>query len=124
SILNTGNVGIGTTSPSHLLTVAGDINATGALRFNGDSGTAGQVLLSTGSGAPEWVATSSLGITGSNWTLSNGNVYRATGSVSIGTTSASSLLNLASTTTSTGTLGLNQQYSFTPSSGGVSFGNL
>lgn len=44
-------VGIGTSSPSHLFTVAGDINLTGALRFNGLPGTSGQIPVSTGSTA-------------------------------------------------------------------------
>ena len=61
-ITSAGNVGIGTTSPPHLLTVAGDTNITGALRFNGNSGTAGQVLISNGASAPTWTATSSLGL--------------------------------------------------------------
>ena len=57
--LSSGNIGIGTSTPSHKLTVAGDTNLTGALRFSGDAGLSGMILQSTGSGA-EWVATSSL----------------------------------------------------------------
>jgi len=63
-ITSEGNVGIGTTTPTSKLTVVGDFRVTGALRdTSGDAGTAGQVLLSTGSGT-NWVATSSLNITG------------------------------------------------------------
>lgn len=49
-----GAVGIGTSSPSHLFTVAGDFNLTGALRAAGTAGTAGQFLTSNGSAAPSW----------------------------------------------------------------------
>mgnify|MGYP003417779062 CR=1 FL=1 len=59
-----GKLGIGTSTPGYALTVAGDISLTGALRANGDAGTSGMVLLSNGSSAPTWVATSTLGISG------------------------------------------------------------
>ena len=60
----TGSVGIGTTTPSSKLTVVGDIFATGAFRDSTNaSGTTGMVLQTTGTGT-QWVATSSLGISG------------------------------------------------------------
>jgi hypothetical protein len=43
TIKGTGNVGIGTSTPSDLLTVAGSANLTGALKFSGDAGTSGYV---------------------------------------------------------------------------------
>jgi len=50
-----GNVGIGTTSPTHKLHVNGDMRLTGALRdSNNAKGSAGQVLSSTGS-ATDWI---------------------------------------------------------------------
>ena len=50
-----GNVGIGTTSPTHKLHVNGDMRLTGALRdSNNATGSAGQVLSSTGS-ATDWI---------------------------------------------------------------------
>ena len=56
------NLGIGTSTPSSKLTVAGDVFITGALYDNTNSaGTTGYVLQTTGSGFA-WVATSSLGI--------------------------------------------------------------
>jgi hypothetical protein len=61
---NAGNVGIGTTSPSQLLTVAGNEQLTGALFDSTNaSGTSGMVLQTTGTGT-KWVATSTLGIVG------------------------------------------------------------
>jgi len=58
-----GNVGIGTTTPSSKLTVAGDAYITGALYDStNNAGTAGMVLQSTSDGF-QWVATSTLGIT-------------------------------------------------------------
>jgi microcystin-dependent protein len=55
-----GDVGIGTTTPTEKLSVEGDINLTGALKSNGSAGTNGYVLQTTGSGIT-WVATSTLG---------------------------------------------------------------
>ncbi len=49
-----GDVGIGNTSPSYRLDVNGDMNLTGAMRINGSAGTAGQVLVSNGTGSPTW----------------------------------------------------------------------
>lgn len=63
-LTTSGNVGIGTTSPSQKLTVEGGVRISGALYDNSNSaGTSGQVLQSTGSGF-SWVATSTLGISG------------------------------------------------------------
>ena len=51
----TGRVGIGTATPSYELDVTGRINLTLALFANGNAGTAGQVLKSSGSSAvPTW----------------------------------------------------------------------
>ncbi len=84
----TGNVGIGTSSPSHLFTVAGDTNQTGALRFNGNAGTTGQILLSNGSSAPTWTATSSLGL-GASFFEQGGNSFGTT--ATLGTNDANDL---------------------------------
>src|SRR5690606_599342 len=62
TILANGSVGIGTSTPSQLLTIAGNARITGALYdSNNSAGTNGMVLQSTGSGQ-QWVATSSLNI--------------------------------------------------------------
>lgn len=74
-LLIQGNVGIATTTPSYTLSLAGDFNLTGALRTNGNSGTSGMVLQTTGTGL-QWVATSSLGISSGS----------GSGTVSSGTT--------------------------------------
>src|SRR5690606_5449457 len=64
-ITNSGNIGIGTTSPYATLSVDGDLALSGGIYDNTASlGSAGMVLQTTGTGV-QWVATSSLGIGGS-----------------------------------------------------------
>ncbi len=60
----TGNLGIGTTSPSARLTISGDMRLTGRFADSSSStGAVGSVLTATANGT-QWVATSSLGIVG------------------------------------------------------------
>ena len=68
TIYNDGNVGIGTTTPSHKLTVTGSAYVSNGLTLLGafkDStnatGTAGMILKTTGT-STQWVATSTLGL--------------------------------------------------------------
>jgi hypothetical protein len=61
TVQNTGNVGIGTTTPAQKLVVAGDARILGALYDAANSaGANGSILKSTGTGTA-WVATSTLG---------------------------------------------------------------
>ena len=106
-----GNVGIATTSPAYPLTVSGDINFTGALRANGDAGTTGMVLLSNGSSAPTWVATSTLGISsgssltgttgqfaffsGTNTAVGTSTLFLSNGNIGIGTTTPTARLSIS-----------------------------
>lgn len=94
TLLNSGNIGIGTTTPGATLSIGGSLRLTGALYDNANaSGTQGMVLLSTGT-STQWVATSSLGITGSggsgSGTVSSGTIgqvafYGASGTTVSGT---------------------------------------
>jgi hypothetical protein len=54
TIRTNGRVGIGIKNPSYKLDVNGDINLNSYLRVNGSAGANGQVLTSTGTGAPAW----------------------------------------------------------------------
>jgi hypothetical protein len=71
SILNNGNVGVGTSTPDSRLVVDGDIFVTGAFRDSSNTaGAAGYILQTTGSGT-EWVSTSTLGFGSSNVSMLN-----------------------------------------------------
>jgi hypothetical protein len=60
SITGTGNVGIGTVTPTERLDVTGNIKVSGAIMPNNLPGTAGQVLTSAGAGvAPTWTTVAS-----------------------------------------------------------------
>lgn len=62
---NNANVGIGTSAPAYKLDVKGDVSVTGKyVDSSGDAGTAGQIVVSTGTGT-NWVDASTLvGATG------------------------------------------------------------
>ncbi len=73
-----GNVGIGTTTPQHTLTLAGDfdIAENGLLKFNGISGSVDQVIKINTSGFPEWVDVDSLFI--NNTTFNSSTEFNST----------------------------------------------
>tara|TARA_B100000508_G_scaffold138819_1_gene135648 strand:+ start:2159 stop:4522 length:2364 start_codon:yes stop_codon:yes gene_type:complete len=105
SILDGGNVGVGTTTPGYNLTVAGDFMVTGALYDNNYSaGTNGMVLQSTGSGF-QWVATSTLGFTGGSslFTDAGATTYLTNlgDNLSVGTSSSLGLFTVSTTSAAT-----------------------
>ncbi|QQS59859.1 hypothetical protein IPN35_03250 [Candidatus Peregrinibacteria bacterium] len=80
TINSSGNVGIGTTSPTEKLDVNGNINFTGELNINSVPGTSGQVLTSGGDGsAPTWETLptgtddQTLDLTGNTLSIEDGN---------------------------------------------------
>ncbi|NQU66646.1 MAG: hypothetical protein HQ510_01765, partial [Candidatus Marinimicrobia bacterium] len=76
-----GNVGIGTTSPSTKLEVAGQVKITG-----GSPGS-GKVLTSDGTGLASWQTPTGGGGADSDWTVSGNNMYsQPSGNIGIGTT--------------------------------------
>lgn len=69
-----GNVGVGTTSPYAKLSVSGSLALTGGIYDNSATrGSNGQILQTTGTGV-QWVATSSLGIDGSDDDLTDNSI--------------------------------------------------
>jgi len=69
-----GNVGIGTTSPSQNLHISGNMRLTGALYdVNNEAGTSGQVLSSIGSGV-DWIDAGGLPVRWSSLTNPNANL--------------------------------------------------
>jgi hypothetical protein len=105
---STGNVGIGKTTPTEALDVAGNFRLSGALMPNNSAGTSGYILQSSGSNsAPTWISPSSL-VSGSGWAF-NGNSVSSL--QSIGTTSNYDLPFITNNAeqmrlTSTGKLGI------------------
>ena len=82
-----GNIGIGTSSPTNMLHIAGDLRVEDRIiDGTNSSGVAGQVLSSTGS-STEWINATGLG-GDDDWTVSGSDMYPTTATnIGIGTTS-------------------------------------
>ena len=98
TVLENGDVGIGSSTPLHTFSVAGDTYITGALYDNANSaGSNGMVLQTTGTGF-NWVATSTLGINSSLFTDGGATTYlTSSDNFGIGSTSANTLLTIEAT---------------------------
>jgi hypothetical protein len=111
---SSGNVGIGTATPSQKLHIVGNLRVTGAYYdSNNEAGTSDQVLTSTGSGGTDWKSLSDIGDTvtgcgttnyvtkwcnGPNSDLTNSIIYDNGTDVGISTASPSAKLHVHSTT--------------------------
>lgn len=117
-----GNFGIGTTAPTQLLHVAGNLRLTGAFYdSNNQAGAAGQILKSTGTGT-DWVSLSEItGVDGTGtanylakWsdadTITNSLIYDNGTSVTINATSGGIYLN--SNIGFGGPVNINDQFKF------------
>ena len=118
---NSGNVGIGTTTPSQKLEVNGAVKI-GAYILPSTDGTIGQLLKTDGSGNVSWSADSTI----TNWTENSGDIYRSSGNVGIGTISPSEKLEVNGAVkigdyTLPSTDGTNGQFLKTDGSGSVSW---
>ncbi|MFZ2188264.1 MAG: LamG-like jellyroll fold domain-containing protein [Candidatus Moraniibacteriota bacterium] len=106
---NSGNVGIGTTSPGSLLDINGTAKMTGFQL--GTTTTAGYVLTADANGTGTWQAATGGGLSGGTnnyipiWTSastqSSSTIYQTGGNIGIGTTSTSRRLTLSSASVST-----------------------
>lgn len=89
-LIVSGNLGVGTSNPNYKLDVAGDINLTGCVRYNGAcisvGGGGGISGSGTGNYLPKWTGGSSLG---------NSLIYDNGSNVGIGTTNAIGTLHVA-----------------------------
>jgi len=82
TLLNTGNVGIGTTTPPQVLYTIGNVGFSGALMPANLAGSSGQVLVSQGANtAPVWQSTST--VVGGLAYVQGGNAFAATGNLGL-----------------------------------------
>ena len=90
-----GNVGVGTTSPTSRLDIAGTFE-TDAFKLNGNGAAAGNILTSDANGNGIWAPPPAA----SQWTTNGTNIgYLGAGGVGIGTTTPVSKLDVAGTVT-------------------------
>ncbi|HMG83666.1 MAG TPA: hypothetical protein VK559_11570, partial [Ferruginibacter sp.] len=106
TVLKNGKVGLGTTTPTEILDVTGNVKFSGALMPNNTAGTAGQVLTSAGPGAsPTWAVANASSFNGTNnyvakftptgSAIGNSEIYDNGTFVGIGTTTAPAGYSLA-----------------------------
>jgi hypothetical protein len=86
---NSGNVGVGTTSPSQKLEVNGAVKI-GAYTLPSIDGTNGQLLKTDGSGNISWSDDNNT----TNWSENSGNIYRSSGNIGIGTSTPDGILDI------------------------------
>ncbi len=87
-------LGLGTTSPFTTLSVSGDASVTGSLFLASSTPLATTNRLYNNASSLYWNGALVAGATVGNWTLSGGNVYRATGNVGVGTSSPTEKLHV------------------------------
>jgi hypothetical protein len=120
SVLSSGNVGIGTTSPGYKLDVAGSINTNDVYRIGGNTILSGTTSVAVGSSG----GTGSVALR----TTSGDGLVLSGSSVGIGTTSPTSKLEVfdgdISVTTSGSFSFLNLNRNFIPNSSGVLLGGI
>jgi hypothetical protein len=98
--LSSGNLGLGTSTPSYKLDVVGNINFTSALHVGTNAGTSGQVLTSDGPGnAPTWTT---------SWIQTfTSKLFYNSGNVGIGLTNPAYTLEVGGDINFTGYLSVN-----------------
>jgi len=100
-----GNVGIGTTSPTHALNVIGSINATGDVYVNSSSLWIGTQKISNVDGVLQWGSNQ----IGTGWNISGTNIFPGTltNYIGIGTSTPSMILDVRGDGNFSGTLYIN-----------------
>ncbi len=104
-INDTGNVGIGTTSPTEKLEVSGKTKTTNFQLTNGASN--GYLLQSDASGNASWVAA----VSSASWTVSGSNQYNAlSGNLGVGIASPTTKLHVVGNSTLAGQVNFNNSW--------------
>lgn len=97
------------------LDVIGNINTKGPIQINGNSGTAGQVLMSNGASAPAWTTVSNISAVGGKFLMPTTNQTGQTGDFDIALNASTS--QLVTITFGSVTYNTNSDVSIVPSTG-------